>query len=514
MESTKWMKDHDEEQAHTRSGGKTMNKEQLDILTNIIGGVESGGQIYGKRRYEAYAAPYANSANEVTVTLGWAQNYGNNARKLVQAIFDADKDAFRKADTANIEGMLQKDWVSIKWNPLASQKAALIAIITTATGKKVQDELFQKDMGVYIQKAEEFGVTSVPAQMMWCEIEHLGGLAPTKRIFTRAAKPYTPDTIFVSLLLDQKDTSNNNQVGDKIYQSRHECCVKWIKQYATDDTNNNDKEETDMGVTATNALDVMRGWLGKSRSKGTHKDIIDLYNSYTPRARGYKATYTDDYCDITVSAVFIKLNAVSLIGGTECGVEEHVKIFQNAGIWLEDGTITPKAGDIIVFNWDTKTQPNNGYSDHIGFVESVSGGKITTIEGNTQGGIVARNTYSVGYGCIRGFARPKYATSGGNDGGNNDNTGGGTDNSGKIGNCTVNLHTFLQGAQDDQIKAIQTILNRLKYKGKDGKKLDVDGSLGTNTAYAVECFQKANGMANINFGSVAAKTWELLLNAK
>ena len=480
-----------------------MNKEQLDILTNIIGGVESGGQIYGKRRYEAYAAPYANSSNEVTITLGWAQNYGNNARKLVQAIFDADKTAFRKVDTANIEGMLSKDWVATKWNPLASQKAALIAIITTETGKKVQDELFQKDMEVYIQKAEEFGVTSVPAQMMWCEIEHLGGLTPTKRIFGRAAKPYTPDTIFTSLLLDQKDTSNNNQVGDKIYQSRHECCVKWIKQYATTDT----KEDTDMGVTAQNALDVMKSWLGKSRSKGTHKDIIDIYNSYTPRARGYKASYTDDYCDITVSAVFIKLNAVSLIGGTECGVEEHVKIFQKAGIWLEDGTITPKAGDIIVFNWDSKTQPNNGYSDHIGFVESVSNGKITTIEGNTQGGIVARNTYSVGYGCIRGFARPKYAASGNDD--NSDNSG-----SDKIGNCTVNLHTFLKGAQDNQIKAIQTILNRLKYKGKDGKKLTVDGSLGDNTAYAIENFQKANGMTGINYGTVAAKTWELLLNAK
>lgn len=32
-----------------------MDKKQLEILTNIIGAVESGGQAYGKRRYEAYA---------------------------------------------------------------------------------------------------------------------------------------------------------------------------------------------------------------------------------------------------------------------------------------------------------------------------------------------------------------------------------------------------------------------------------------------------------------------------
>ena len=67
-----------------------MDKKQLEILTNIIGGVESGGQVYGQRRYEAYAGKRANSANEKTCTLGWAQNYGNEARKLCQMILKED----------------------------------------------------------------------------------------------------------------------------------------------------------------------------------------------------------------------------------------------------------------------------------------------------------------------------------------------------------------------------------------------------------------------------------------
>ena len=54
------------------------------------------------------------------------------------------------------------------------------------------------------------------------------------------------------------------------------------------------------------------------------------------------------------------------------------------GIWIEDGTIVPKPGDIILYNWGQSYQPNNGYSDHIGFVESVSGGQITCIEGNKE----------------------------------------------------------------------------------------------------------------------------------
>ena len=83
-----------------------------------------------------------------------------------------------------------------------------------------------------------------------------------------------------------------------------------------------------------------------------------------------------------------------------------------------------------------------------------------------------------------------------------------------IGSCSVTMKTFLVGAKDPQIKAIQRILNSLGYKGKDGKALAVDGHLGENTAHAITAFQKAEGMTGINFGTVAGKTWGLLLNAE
>lgn len=35
-----------------------------------------------------------------------------------------------------------------------------------------------------------------------------------------------------------------------------------------------------------------------------------------------------------------------------------------------------------MYNWDCQAQPNDGYSDHIGYVESVSGQMITVMEGN------------------------------------------------------------------------------------------------------------------------------------
>lgn len=160
---------------------------------------------------------------------------------------------------------------------------------------------------------------------------------------------------------------------------------------------------------ATDIIKTMQSWIGKSRAAGTHHDIIDIYNSYTPRARNYKVTYSDSFCDATVSAAFIKNNAIDLIGGPECGVNEHIKLFKAKGIWIEDGTVVPKPGWIVTFAWKKSTQPNDVFGDHIGIVEKVEGSTITTIEGNMSGGVVGRRTMPVGYGYIRGYAAPAYA---------------------------------------------------------------------------------------------------------
>lgn len=170
------------------------------------------------------------------------------------------------------------------------------------------------------------------------------------------------------------------------------------------------QEEEQMRKTAQDVLNVMRSWLGYNEVNGKFRQIIDLYNSVKPLPRGYAVQYHDEWCDTTVSAAGIKAECSDLIG-RECGCEQHVKIFQSMGIWIEDGTIVPKPGDIILYNWGQSYQPNNGYSDHIGFVESVSGGQITCIEGN-KGEAVARRVISVGNGNIRGYARPRYSGAG------------------------------------------------------------------------------------------------------
>lgn len=164
------------------------------------------------------------------------------------------------------------------------------------------------------------------------------------------------------------------------------------------------------GITAHDILTIARSWLGCNESDYSHREIVDLYNSHKPLAQGYEVSYTDSWCDAFVSACFIRAGATELIGGTECGVERHIQLFKAAGIWIEDGTITPEPGDIICFNWDQASQSNDGFADHIGLVESVTGRTITTIEGNFNNA-VQRRDIPVGWGYIRGYARPRYAQS-------------------------------------------------------------------------------------------------------
>ena len=58
-------------------------------------------------------------------------------------------------------------------------------------------------------------------------------------------------------------------------------------------------------------------------------------------------------------------------------------------------------GDVVLLDWD------GGVCDHVGIVES-NDGRLHTIEGNTNGGKVARRTRACGY--VAGIIRPLYGS--------------------------------------------------------------------------------------------------------
>ena len=266
-------------------------------------------------------------------------------------------------------------------------------------------------------------------------------------------------------------------------------------------------------ATAQDIINVVKSWIGYSEANGKHRRIVDIYNAYGAKVgypRGYKVPYNVPWCDVTVSAAFIQAGAVDLIGGVECGVEEHIQIFKRAGIWIEDGTITPKPGYIICYNWDSFGQPNDGYADHIGIVESVKDGMITIIEGNYNDA-VQRRTIRVGWGYIRGYAAPKYADNSINNSINSINN---STNSIKNSTTQVTTYSFTpatvqNGSVGKSALLLQTLLRGLGYLGADSRPLDLDGQAGTNTISALKRYQGDRGLDRD--GVAGVQTWSKII---
>lgn len=164
-----------------------------------------------------------------------------------------------------------------------------------------------------------------------------------------------------------------------------------------------------MGKLASEIVKQAQAWLGLNEKDGSHRAVIDTYNSNTPLARGYKVKYTDAWCATFVSAVAIKLGYTDIIP-TECGCEPMINLFKGMGCWVENENRTPDVGDIIFYDWqDGGVGDNTGRSDHVGIVEKVSNGKIVVIEGNYKNA-VSRRVLSVNGRYIRGYGVPKYDT--------------------------------------------------------------------------------------------------------
>lgn len=400
-----------------------MNDYNLSVLTNVIGAVESGGQVYGKRRYNAYSPRYTNSAKEYTITIGWAQCYGHEARQLMKAIYEADPAGFERLDKCkpSIASMLTKDWVSMKWDPSASQKAVIISIIDSATGHKVQDTLFAEKMKKLIADCAADYTDDTRAQMMYCEIRHLGGRGPCDRIFKRCAGDYSLDRIMTALVQDQRDLTSDNQVGDTKYWSRHVKCRSFIEQYAKEETDETPKEtpkEEAKGMTEEQAIDRVIE-IAEAEIGYHEKASGDLKYLYTKDKNNGSANYTKynyemhklqprnmDYpgawCNCWVCWVFKEAFSPDTARKVLCGdfddyTPNSSNLYKKAGRWYS----TPKRGDQAYFK-------NSQRICHTGIVYRFDGKRVYTIEGNA-GNVVCKKSYLLGDSYIAGFGRPLYS---------------------------------------------------------------------------------------------------------
>ncbi len=169
-----------------------------------------------------------------------------------------------------------------------------------------------------------------------------------------------------------------------------------------------------------NLVDVAIGWYGIKEGSAAHKEIVKIYNSEKNnmyrdgKYSHYTASIDDSWCDIFVSACFIKAG-YQVISGVECGCEKHIELLNTKlASWVEDDAYVPKTGDIIFYDWgDSGSGNNKGWSDHVGIVVSCDGKEIKVIEGNMDGGEgkdkVGYRTVKVNGKYIRGFGVPKYS---------------------------------------------------------------------------------------------------------
>ena len=250
------------------------------------------------------------------------------------------------------------------------------------------------------------------------------------------------------------------------------------------------------------AVDTILGWVGCNEADGSHKKIIDIYNSHKPLARGYALKYTDAWCAGTVSAVAI-VNNITDIMPTEVGVGKMIDLYKKLGRWMESDGYTPQIGDVCMYAWsdDGNGECTSG-ADHVGIVTKVSGTTFWVTEGNYSDSVKTRSMQVNGR-YIRGFGLPDYAGK----------ATGVASSMPEINDADVfvspKLRQLKKGVKDGgDVKAVQTLLIVGGYScGTQG----ADGSFGNSTDAAVRKYQSDNGLTAD--GVVGAVTWGRLLGA-
>lgn len=469
-----------------------MNEKNRHVLSNIIAAVESGGQVYSEERdWTAYAGAYANTENEVTCTLGPYQAYGDEAQALVQYIHDQFYITFKECDRNGvIKEKLKESWVGTEWNPDSEEKSILIKMLGTYAGHKASEYIFQERISKYIARAEAFGVTSVDGQMMWAEVQHLGGKSAAERVFTRAGGNYSADHILECLNSRYADLVRYKEpVEHKKFWSRHVVCVKYIKEYA--DLTDGKETKKVSGVTAERLVAHAESFVGYREKNHASADMDDFYadagsGNYQRFQPIAGAGNGDQWCQYFVDAIAVEVAgsisaAKKLLCQTNSGnymtgyTPDGSGYFKRAGRWYK----TPQKGDVIYFY-----SSSMGRICHVGYVEKVDTASKTvyTIEGNTNsdgfttnGGCVARHSYSyanVGGGNrVAGFGRPMYED-------------------------VNSVVTLRRGSSGDEVRTLQENLQLVGFVdcAYYTSQNFVDGDFGSGTEKSVVMLQEACGL--------------------
>ena len=366
-----------------------MLKENITVLRKILYAVETGGQVYGKQRYNAFIGAGANTPNEKAITIGAGQWYAGEAKRLLQKIQRGNPARFKKMDTQGLESdLLKKNWSTYAISPSSAKAKCIISIISSDLGIKCQDELMEEQIAEYSESiAKKYGTMPDDAMMECINIIHQGGASALQRILSKTKKPYTSETIYAALCTDPADP-RTNQVGD--YTTRQKKVIEMIRAYAKKETTTVAKtklqEFTDLGDYYAN-----NGGDKPYLEKKTNAYLDDFtknagYNNYTKFARdvnswGQPGCQAQPWCAEYQFWKLVKVlgitKALQIMGGGFYNCVSITNWAKKKGTWHS----TPKDGALVIFR----------DGSHIGSVRSYSNTHIYTNEGNTSSaaGVIA-----------------------------------------------------------------------------------------------------------------------------
>ena len=156
-------------------------------------------------------------------------------------------------------------------------------------------------------------------------------------------------------------------------------------------------------------VDEARKLIGIREGSAEHKAIIDAYNTRLSKLpRGYKVSYTDAWCAVTISYIGIML-MISHVILPECSCGKMIELYRQQGRWEERDDYVPRPSDLVMYDWDAQRGECLGAPNHVGMVESVNGKTITVIEGNYDNQ-VKRREICVEYIKVRGYCLPDYGS--------------------------------------------------------------------------------------------------------
>lgn len=151
-----------------------------------------------------------------------------------------------------------------------------------------------------------------------------------------------------------------------------------------------------------NLLEAAVSFLGCNEKLGTHRQIIDLYNTLNPLPRKYKVKYTDKWCMTFVSACAVKAGKHNMFP-YECSCQQAIEKLIAYGLWVENDAYIPEPMDLIFYHWGhTEDKDCIHNPNHVGIVGYRDNDGLHIIEGNYQDSVKWR-IIPVNYKYIRGY---------------------------------------------------------------------------------------------------------------